>query len=162
MILGGLTVMLSIMLVVALRKAAKQDATSQWPSCEGMVVASRVEQSTSRKGGTSYKPKVLYRYSVNGVTREGSTISFNPRSTAREDAFTTVTDLYPVGRTIRVWYQPNDPSQTVLDTSPADWLVARLLGVVLVFVSTGFALAVFWPWLGGDQSAGKSRFPRAP
>ncbi|XVJ58797.1 MAG: DUF3592 domain-containing protein [Tepidisphaera sp.] len=147
LILGVLVFGASYMFGVAWRAANIQESTAEWPTCEGVIVDSRVEERTAVRGGNHHEPIVRYRYVVNGVDRLGSDTSFNPIRIDRQSAYEFIAK-YPVGQAVRVWYSPEDPTRSVLDASPADWSAAGLLGVILAFVTTGFALAVFWPWIG--------------
>lgn len=156
LMLGTLVFMSSYMLSVAWKAAAIQDGAAHWPTSDGVVIESRVEERSDRRVGMTYEPVIRYRYFVEGVAREGSDTSFNPIQVAREDAYKMV-ESYPVGRSVRVWYSPHHPKWAVLDPSRADWTVTQLLGVVLAFALTGFGLAIFWPWLGGDPLTAKAR-----
>ena len=93
-----------------------------WPTTSGQVVETKVTSHTStsssgssrtRSSTTSYRPWVLYRYSVDGLELENHTVQTMTSYDTRSQA-TLVTDEYPVGSTVSVYYKPTDPDTSVL------------------------------------------------
>ena len=93
-----------------------------WPTTSGQVVETKVTSHTStsssgssrtRSSTTSYRPWVLYRYSVDGLELENHTVQTMTSYDTRSEA-TLVTDEYPVGSTVSVYYKPTDPDTSVL------------------------------------------------
>ncbi len=147
LVLGVLVFGASYMFGVSWQAATIQESAAEWPTCEGVIVESRVQERTAVRGGIHHEPIVRYRYVVNGVERLSSDVSFNAMRIDRQGAYELIAK-YPVGKAVRVWHSSEDPSRSVLDASPTDWSTTGLLGVILAFVTTGFAFAVFWPWIG--------------
>jgi hypothetical protein len=56
---------------------------------------------------------VLYRYSVDGLELENHTVQTMTSYDTRSQAM-LVTDEYPVGSTVSVYYKPTDPDTSVL------------------------------------------------
>ncbi len=95
-----------------------------WPTTSGQVVETKVTSHTStsssgssrsrtRSSTTSYRPWVLYRYSVDGLELENHTVQTMTSYETRSEAM-LVTDEYPVGSTVSVYYKPTDPDTSVL------------------------------------------------
>lgn len=139
---GGIALLVSIpflivglvFLFIVVRAGGKVRASKNWPSTSGRVLASDIEMRRSRtgQGGTStaYYPVVLYEYMVNGRrlqsnrVRFGSDVGFGWTSPAQK-----VVDQYPPGAMVEVFYNPNDPTEAVLQRT------ARTANLMFVFIA---------------------------
>jgi hypothetical protein len=81
------------------------------------VVAHNVTAHTAVGTGRreAYEPKVRYAYEVDGRHFEGSRLTVTARAYASEATAKRVLEAYPVGGSIIVWYQPDDPAFAVID-----------------------------------------------
>jgi hypothetical protein len=121
---------------IALRGRRASSITKTWPTTSGRVLRSEVElrRSHSSEGGysSSYYPVVLYEYEVMGQRYQSTTLSpgleyglgFQGRVQAR-------VAKYPVGSTVLVYYNPQNPAQAVLEHSATG---NRIMGYVAVLV----------------------------
>ena len=105
----------------------KMAVVSQWPSTMGNVVASRVEHRSSSDGSTDY-PVIQYSYQVGGQSYQGMKLAPGPEvggTGARK-----VVGRYPAGAQVMVFYNPQNPSDAVLERkAPAQWIMWLLLVV---------------------------------
>jgi hypothetical protein len=103
----------------------KMATVSQWPSTMGVVQMSTIEQRSSDDGYTDY-PVVQYSYQVGGQSYQSMKLAPGPEvggSGARG-----VVAKYPVGAQVMVFYNPQNPSEAVLERkAPAMWLMWLLL-----------------------------------
>jgi hypothetical protein len=147
---------LSIFGVFFLRTAL---ASYGWPSTPGTVQAItsplyRSEYSGSRR---TYVYEVTYGYAVNEIAYtgdryslgEGSTAS-RPYDTARE-AEQAGLEAYPLGSAITVYYDPQNPTETVLKRGPNIGTYAPLI-MGLFFLPCGVLFLKVLPRL--NQPAG--------
>lgn len=112
-----------------------------WPEVEAVIVSATVEEEYNE--GTYYKPKITYRYSVNGSefigwrikVAEGMTSS-SPRRPQR------IVAKYPMGTTVRAKYSPTDPSLSVLEPGPN-------FSIVMLFLFAYIITGTGWNWLTG-------------
>jgi hypothetical protein len=125
-----------------------------WPTTSGQVVETKVTShtSTSSSGSgrnrttsssTSYVPWVLYRYSVSGLELENHEVQIMTSYDTREEAM-LVTDEYPVGSTVAVYYKPDDPGISILVPGISDetLLIMNIFTYIPVIL---FAfLVMFW------------------
>ena len=104
----------------------KMAAVSQWPSTLGTVMMSRLEQRSSCEGGYTDYPVVQYSYQVSGQQFQSMKLAPGPDvggSGARK-----VVERYPSGAQVMVFYNPQNPSDAVLERkAPAQWLVWLML-----------------------------------
>jgi hypothetical protein len=104
----------------------KMAAVSQWPSTMGTVMMSTIELRSSSEGGSTEYPVVQYSYQVSEQGYQGMKIAPGPEiggSGARK-----VVERYQPGSQVMVFYNPQNPSDAVLEKkAPALWLFWLLL-----------------------------------
>lgn len=115
----------TIFVCVALWLRSRSRACRHWPSVPGQVLESRVDDAHLEM----VKPVLRYRYEVAGTAYVGFRIAFSGYGTSRR-ALDDLIKPYPVGRSVRVYYDPQDPASAVLNnTSHSDWVFWLLVGV---------------------------------
>lgn len=105
-----------------IREAARRERTSRQTS--GEIISTRVETMPcygTCKGGPGYRPRVLYRYAVDGRTYNSE------RVTSLGDVgsigwATTVANRYGPHQAAVVHYSPAAPAEAYLESSPMKWL----------------------------------------
>ena len=109
-------------------------AARDWPAAQGEVVVSRRHQGRSRLKDFEY------RYTVAGRDYTSSRAAF-----LRVPYVDPLHEAYPAGSTVTVHYQPEDPSQAVIETgAPVAGVLAEaivpavMLGIAGVLVFYGF------------------------
>ena len=119
------------------RKKAQESAG--WPATSGEVIHSGVrrESSVDTDGDTSYSyyPDIQYRFQVGGQVYTGDKISFGMRtgygrsSKAQEKA-----NQYPAGTRVHVYYNPQKPTEAVLDRAAKNSTVVLVVGGVFLLM----------------------------
>jgi hypothetical protein len=107
------------------RKVAQ---ASTWSATLGTVTFSTVERRSSGDG-YSYYPVVNYAYQVMGQSYQGNRIMPGPAvggSGARK-----VVASYPAGAQVMVYYDPNKPSEAVLERSLPGYIKWLWVAVLL-------------------------------
>jgi hypothetical protein len=117
---------------------------SQWPSTMGTVLMSTIERRSSGEGGYSDYPVVQYSYQVNGQAYQSYKLAPGPElggSGARK-----VVAKYPAGAQVMVFYDPQKPSDAVLERkAPAQWFMWLML--VIFDCALCGAIPFMW-WVG--------------
>ncbi len=91
-------------------------SSQSWPSTTGTVIKSRVEV----RGGsntTHVDPKIVYEYQVSGQQYQADQIRVDARHRVFQvspDAYAVV-DRYPVGTSVTVYYNPDNPAEAGLE-----------------------------------------------
>jgi len=104
----------------------------RWPNVEGII---EVVQPASSRG--DLLPRITYRYSVDGKSFE-SVHSYPSGTAASPELADFYNRKYPQGSTVRVWYDPLEPRNSVLEPGPqqGDWLVLAFgAGAVLISIA---------------------------
>ncbi len=138
---GGLG-LLGLSWIFYRRAAARARAAVGWPTAEGEVLESRVEEKEGHSDGSRYVhyvPVLRYAYAVDGRTFRGDRLSFTwswGQIVKREHAEAMLA-AYPLGSRPKVSYNPADPSDSVLEArAPKDeWRAIAFFG--LLFIGVG-------------------------
>lgn len=111
-------------------------ASRTWNSTDGTVVANYVLVTGAGNAATagdsdSYSPVVSYKYRVGSVVYVNSKVGFGEyffdhRSSDR------LMKLYPKGRRVTVYYDPNDPNNAVLNRAYPTVAMVFLSSVALL------------------------------
>jgi hypothetical protein len=110
----------AIILLPTYRRVRKAKATAEWAETEGVVVSSEMKDSylrRRREGGphrTYHKFYVDYRYSVDGTEYRSERFSFSTNYIGEPEKVRFYNDNYGEGQTIKVYYNPARPSESVL------------------------------------------------
>jgi uncharacterized protein YneF (UPF0154 family) len=131
--------------------------TNSWPTTQGTVTISTVSsRMTTDDDGDSYpvyEAMVHYRYKVNGKSHIGKNVSFGEYAVNTDTRAKRVSASYPVGKSVKVYYNPENHGEAVL--------VPGALGLYPIFLVVGILL------IGGAIGSflwirKKQRKPRGP
>lgn len=114
----------------------KAEASAAWPATQGKIVRSwvRTESSWDTDTGTTYSyfPEVRYEYEVMGQKYEGKNISFGGSVGSSSRAYAEkVIAQYPADKEVTVYYNPEKPSEAVLERGMRGGTLLLILGGVL-------------------------------
>ena len=124
---------------LALPQYIRAKKSAEWPSTSGIITASSL-QVRYFKGMKGYYAAIRYRYRVADRDCEGDQISFNRVHAAVADAWQKVIDEYPVGKDVKVFYDPKNPSIAVLQPG-LHGEIALLYKMTLLYIAgSGLAL----------------------
>lgn len=127
-ICGSLFVFDAIFLGIIFFTRRKVAQAASWPSTLGMVTSSRIEMRSSSEGGSTPYPMVNYSYQVSGQPYQGNKVMPGPDvggSGARK-----VVERYPAGAQVMVYYNPEKPSEALLERSSPGFI--KLFWIILI------------------------------
>lgn len=124
----------------------RAEQAKDWEVARGTITKSKVEvtgvrrDSRTNKSRRQYESVIRYDYHVDGKRHSGDRVSFsiwNSVSTVRlgfsHAATSRSTEKYPEGTIVDVFYDPDDPSASVLERDCpmfVFWSTAIVMGVV--------------------------------
>lgn len=121
----------------------KAAASTAWPTTDGRITASRVERV--KQGGdrkASFTADITYEYALDGRTLEGDRVWFGDDYSASDaSAFRAAVDRYPVGKAVKVHYDPAEPAESVLEPG-ATWSGSALYFIGLGVITLGGIIAL--------------------
>ena len=131
-----------IFLVIIFFMRRKMAAVRQWPSAMGTVNTSYLERRYSSDSGSTDYPVVEYSYHVAGQPYKSTKIAPGPEVGGTGAG--KVVARYPAGAQVMVFYNPQQPSDAVLETkAPAQWLMWLLL-IIFDCVLCGVIPVIWW------------------
>jgi hypothetical protein len=121
--------------------------SENWDKGTARVTSSEIEKTENRskdaqgftRTSTSFSVRVQYTYTVEGSCYEGNTIGFgtmshNEKSDAQEEL-----KSYPKGKTIVVYYDPENPSDSVLKEGVFWPMYIVIVVMVIIFIGSIWA-----------------------
>ena len=123
------------------------EATKAWPSTTGQILTADVDEEVRRErrdNGSyrerrTYTPRITYAYTIQGIEYTGHRIRTDDSGGDRDKAFDTINE-YPVGSTVDVFYDPENPDSAVLKQGAdtvAVWVFGGVGGLFVVLGLVG-------------------------
>ena len=133
--LAGFALVLALAGVAIARKGRQM---SGWPQVEGEVVESAVATTTMLQGGTTFTPRVVYRYAVGQDVFQGDNVGSVVSSSNAKGPNKAVA-RHAVGSRVKVFFNPENPTESTIAPRvgllpPIFWLLA--VGVALAALAT--------------------------
>lgn len=131
-VLGG------VLLIVAGRSIFLGRKSQSWPTTPGTVLYTGMEtyQSRDEDGSlsTTYGATIQYSYEVGGTTFQSNRRTFTEVKTSSRRRVAQILERYPQGSAVSVYYDPNDPSNCVLETGVgwSGYLFLALGGIIFL------------------------------
>jgi hypothetical protein len=135
-----IAILLGLALVVpcaALPRFLRAKKSVHWPTAEGVMTVSRLVPGHFKQM-KGYYGVIQYRYRIGSADYTGTRLSFNRLHLSVKDAWQRVLDTYPVGKTVKVYYNPEQPTFAVLE--PGLTRELDLTYKMDIFFIAGFAL----------------------
>ncbi|MFN8412906.1 MAG: DUF3592 domain-containing protein [Anaerolineales bacterium] len=145
-------VLLIVFIVLPYRKASQ---ARNWLQTTGTVETSEIVHRSDSDGGTSPYPHVVYTYQANGQSLKNDRIQ--PGGDVGGMVAYKTQKKYLVGARVPVYYNPQNPSEALLERSVPGYV--RWLWVALVFVNLticccGILPMISTPLFGGGIKLG--------
>jgi len=128
-----------LLLLFALRARRKSAASLDWPSTEGTVISSQVQTNTSTdeedRVSYSFSPRVEYAYIVNGQEYRGRRLHYGVTESRRKADAEHQAIRYPPGMKVKIFYNPANPQEAVLEQRSVSATLALVLGIIFIALS---------------------------
>jgi uncharacterized protein YjbI with pentapeptide repeats len=111
-----------------------------WQTVPCQITASSVDSEDSGDDSSTYTPKVEYAYVVNGQQYTGNRCNFCASSYHSSGSVYDLTSRYPIGLVTMCYYNPADPSDSVLRRSTGDF--SGSLHTAMAFAAAGVLLII--------------------
>ncbi|GAB5494316.1 MAG: hypothetical protein Phog2KO_45310 [Phototrophicaceae bacterium] len=115
--------------------------STNWQQSSGTIVSSTVE-SVFETSGERFVGNVVYVYDFENMTYEGDQVNFfGTIYVGNQGDAQQMIAPYPVGSTVTLYVDPNDPTQSVLDRDVSGIIWALVgFGIILTLLSIGLAI----------------------
>lgn len=138
-----------IILIFAIQTSIVSIESEDWPTAEGIITSSMIDSYEERDTSTGdddfpptyttyYEPKITYSYSVNGAEYSSDKISFSRTRFVIQSDAQEVIEKYSTGTNVTVYYNPDNPSEAVLEPGiqNSGGMICGTIGAV-VFIILG-------------------------
>jgi hypothetical protein len=116
---------------------------ASFSSTDGRIVSSSTYTSTPKRK-TYYHYSIEYEFTVNGKNYRSGEITFDNNYSLEQKFAQAYISKYPVGKKVSVYYDPRDPSFSVLEREEKGDASAELLfliiSVLVIALSGGYLL----------------------
>ncbi len=125
-------------------------ASSKWPSTKGTIKKCEPIRSSNNKKNSMkkvYRARVVYEFIVDGETFTGDRYSYGEQTQGSYSSADSAKRKFHQGKGIKVYYDPNDPRESVLEkgiiwSKSLGWLVVGLIMVGVTFLVAWAMVAV--------------------
>ena len=140
------------LLVAGLRDVWRAARSRRWPTAPGKVISAeelqRERKLPEEAGGGSrihYEAHVHYEYTVGRILIGSTVLSMGPSESSSEARAQAILARYPPGKALQVSYNPQDPTESVLEpgASPVNFVRA---GMGVFFLLLVFAVHFIARW----------------
>jgi len=106
-----------------LRPALAQRWSSSYANVNGKVLGFDAEHSATGVHGPVWAPTAHYEYTVGGVRYEGQRARYQvlPEFKYKDHALAAAQKRWRIGAEVRVFYDPGNPADSLLDNGDAKW-----------------------------------------
>jgi hypothetical protein len=111
-----------VLIVFGLFTMREASRTRGWLTADGRVVSAGVNEFTAPDGSRTYRPMVIFAYSVNSIRYMSNHISFGSTQSSSRSRAAHYGDRYPAGSHVVVHYDPVNPEHAVLETAGNPWI----------------------------------------
>ncbi len=116
-------------------------AARNWVETDCAVVSSDVEANQG-SDSTTYRVDIVYTYDVDWQTFQGDRYDFSIGSSSGYEGKAKVVEAHPPGSEVSCYYDPNDPSTSVINREPGSYLWWGLFPVPFLAVGLGGLIGV--------------------
>lgn len=116
------------------------EITRKWKTTNGKILSASIKKEESEPTESFhvvflYSPDIKYRYEVDGSQHEGSKYQVLEWSTGDQNTVHEIISKYVEGESCKVYYNPQNPSQSVLNIETPQWDWYFLIGGIVGYLS---------------------------
>ena len=91
------------------------NAAINWPSVDGIVISSLVEERIDLEGDVIYTAVVVYQYSVSSSSYVSHRLALGSETYDSYSSAKVKADQFPEGMIVKVYYDPDSPAKALLE-----------------------------------------------
>lgn len=122
---------------VGMNEMEKANDSENWLPTPGERYDSKVVSDHTRKGGTQYSARINYKYMIEDNAYSGNRVSFGEITRADYDTALSIVNKFPEGKNVQVYYNPENPRESVLEPGTKGRGIDIILGSGVLFSLIG-------------------------
>ncbi len=132
----------------------KQMAAADYAQSTGTVLSSTIETDHDQDG-TTYSPKLVYSYTVNGQEYTGTRYAYSTGGSSDHSYAANIVSRYPEDKEVAVYYNPADASDAVLtrDVQNESYFLLLFLQPFWIVAIGGLGYLLAMPWIHSHEQA---------
>ena len=143
---GGIGLIGLGLLVFGLIQRRRGSSTRQWSTTTGTILAASLSQQSRRNQqgyhDVTYAPTVEYTYEVNGNSYRGDSLSSGWTVSYSLSMAQNKINQYQPGSQVKVYYNPNNPAEAVLEAKSASGNVFMIAGGAILAIALAVGCCV--------------------
>lgn len=138
LLFGGLMILMSAYMVVGvLLTYLKLSQVQAWQTTPGVIVQSKIAKDIETSNYV-YRNDIAYEYQVGGQRLRGDKVTPFFLNTDQSGRSAKVAQRYPVGREVKVYYNPAKPQDSLLEPTGLRWVGVLVAAVSLAAMLFGW------------------------
>lgn len=119
--------------------------SEKWPHTKGVIISNEIEVKPGDKKNSTphYLVHLKYDYQLKDTRYTGTTITFKGMDGSKEGA-QELSNQYPVGRTVSVYYNPSNNKDTTLEVGLDKFLYGFIIAPLLVWCVATILVIFAW------------------
>jgi hypothetical protein len=134
-------IIFAVFLIPSYKAYRQTEKSKGWRSVTGQILSSEVRERRSSEGGTTSYPVVTYQYNVGLTSYQSDKVS--PGMGWGGVDVDKVMARYPAGSTVTVYYDPQNPSDALLERDSKSSITSLLVIMFLINLCICGAGALF-------------------
>jgi hypothetical protein len=135
--------------------AVRQARAESYPTVEGEITRSEITTHRDSEGRTTFGADLAFTYRVDGVAHTSDTYRYGEMSSSDSSHAAGIVQAHPVGGRVRVFYNPHDPADAILNPG----IAGQDLMLGLFLTPFNVVMLGLWSWLAGAVWRGITRPP---
>ena len=117
-----------VLAFVGWRLGGEARASAAWPATDAVVESARVVEQAEANEKRLFRAAIRYRYQVGDTRYSGERVSYDMAPSPQPGIARAIVERYPAGASVKVFYDPSDPSRAVLEPGGAiaPWVLVGL------------------------------------
>ena len=130
---------------LAVHNLSRQFASCHYSGVSGRITDSKILSRRASKGGTNYSPYVSYTYQVGRQILFGTRLRYTYFFSSSYYSAQRIVDEYPAGSSQTIFYNPANPSDSLLGSG----IIGEDFVGLLLLTPPNMVLLGLWVWFGG-------------
>lgn len=140
----GFIIVGAVVLWLGWREARWARESPSWPTATGRIEYSRADSTYDADGHIRHFADIRYCFSAGSQPITGNRVAFGMVLSHRHQLACATARKYPVGRTVTVYYHPDDPRISCLE--PGDAGSVWFLPLLGLWMMIGGSIGAVWAW----------------
>ena len=162
----------ALIVAASYKPVASAKEASNWPTTSAIITQSTVERITTKQKKSdgsnrmedriTFRPSIMFEYSVDGIEHTGTTLSFSQRTYSTTEDAASLLKGYTVGSATPVHYNPDNPQESVVQPAGEPSYLFTYFGTLIIAASAWWIVKPFLKELKDTHLLKRNGFAHRP